>query len=53
MSRFEDVLELSRVPSIPEMEQAFAGPHQMKSPITTVVVRHLSSSDSVIPTDTL
>ena len=39
MSRFEEVLELPRLPSIPEMEQAFAGPHQNKSPTTAVVVR--------------
>ena len=38
MNRFEDVLEMPRVPSIPELEQAFAGPHQMKSPTTAVVV---------------
>ena len=53
MSRFEDVLELPRLPSIPEMEQAFAGPHQMKSPTTTVVVCHSCSSDSVTSANAL
>lgn len=48
MSRFEDVLELPRVPSIPEIELAFAGPHQNKSPTTAVVVRQSCFGDNVI-----
>ena len=47
MSRFEDLLEVPRVPTISEMEQAFAGPHQMKDSTTAVVVCHSCWSDSV------
>ncbi len=48
-SQFQDALELQTVPSIAEMEQAFANPDQPKNSTIAVLVSPLIASQSDTP----